>query len=224
MDLEALDLIGRVAAALGAGAALGLEREIRERNAGLRTHALVAVGAALFTLAGAYGFEDIARSENVDPARVAAQVAAGIGFIGAGAILKIGVNVRGLTTAATLWMAAALGVAAGAGAYLLALVGVGAALVVVLGLELVKVELLQVATVTVVYQPGHATLGRIMSELEHAGAEVGRLDLVDDDAVAGGRRTVTIHVRTSDDAALDQVTRALLGLDEVHRAEWRRDT
>ena len=79
MDIEALDLIGRVATALGAGAALGLEREIRERNAELRTHALVAVGAALFTLAGAYGFQDIARSENVDPARVAAQVAAGIG-------------------------------------------------------------------------------------------------------------------------------------------------
>ena len=223
MDIEALDLIGRVATALGAGAALGLEREIRERNAGLRTHALVAVGAALFTLAGAYGFQDIARSSNVDPARVAAQVAAGIGFIGAGAILKIGVNVRGLTTAATLWMAAALGVAAGAGAYLLAAVGAAAALIVVLGLELLKMPLLNGATVTVEYQPGHATLGRIMSDLEDAGADIGQLNLTDDDSVPGGRRTVGIHVRLSEDAELDRITRGLAELPEVRAAHWRRD-
>src|SRR3954453_12189819 len=96
---------------------VGLEREVRGHVAGSRTHALVAVGAALFTIAGAYGFTDVPHGPNVDPARIAAQVASGIGFLGAGAILRQGLGVRGLTTATTLWLAAALGVASGAGAY-----------------------------------------------------------------------------------------------------------
>src|SRR3954465_2370770 len=100
-----------------AAALLGLEREVRGDPAGSRTHALVAVGAALFTIAGAYGFSDVPRGPNIDPARVAAQVASGVGFLGAGAILRQGFGVRGLTTAATLWLAAAIGVASGAGAY-----------------------------------------------------------------------------------------------------------
>ncbi len=106
-----------VAAALGS--AIGLERELREHEAGLRTHLLVAVGSALFTLTSAYGFRDflveggsVVRS---DPTRIAAQIVTGIGFIGAGAILRHGMSVRGLTTAATLWVVAAIGLAAGAG-------------------------------------------------------------------------------------------------------------
>src|SRR3954451_23793087 len=92
---------------------LGLEREVRGHPAGARTHALVAVGAVLFTIAGAYGFGDVPHGPTVDPARVAAQVASGVGFLGAGAIMRQGFGVRGLTTAATLWLAAAIGVTAG---------------------------------------------------------------------------------------------------------------
>lgn len=88
------------------GAAVGLERELNVQAAGLRTHMLVSVGAALFTLAGT----GIAGS---DPTRIAAQVVTGIGFLGAGAILREGPTVRGLTTAASLWVTAALGVAVG---------------------------------------------------------------------------------------------------------------
>ena len=224
MEIDTLDLIGRVATALVVGAAIGLEREIRDHNAGLRTHALVAIGAALFTLAGAYGFTDIPHGPNVDPARVAAQVAAGIGFIGAGAILKIGLNVRGLTTAATLWMAAALGVAAGAGAYLLAAVGAAAVLIVVVGLDLVKIPLLNGAVITVEYQPGHGTLGRIMAELENAGADPGRLSLADDASVPGGRRTVGIRVRLQDEHQFDRIAEPLRELPEVFVVRWERDT
>src|SRR3954454_18720412 len=95
------------------GGMIGLERELREREAGLRTHLLVAVGAALFTIAGAYGFG----SARTDPTRVAAQIVTGIGFLGAGAIIRQGFSVRGLTTAATLWVVAAIGMASGAGYY-----------------------------------------------------------------------------------------------------------
>lgn len=102
---------------------LGLEREARGREAGLRTHILVGLGAALFTLVSAYGFEDFAGQgagpgrQSYDPTRIAAQVVSGIGFLGAGVILRQEGVVRGLTTAAGLWVAAAIGMGAAAGFY-----------------------------------------------------------------------------------------------------------
>lgn len=111
----------RICLAAGLGAAVGLERELREHEAGLRTHMLVAVGSALFTLVSAYGFGEFFAQTGpvvpVDPTRIAAQIVTGIGFLGAGAIIRQGTNVRGLTTAATLWAVAAIGLAAGAGYY-----------------------------------------------------------------------------------------------------------
>lgn len=97
------------------GAAIGAERELHEHAAGLRTHMLVGVGACLFTLVSAYGFESFATSS--DPSRVAAQIVTGIGFLGAGAILREGLTVHGLTTAASLWVVAAIGMAVGLGMY-----------------------------------------------------------------------------------------------------------
>src|SRR5207302_1899453 len=103
------------------GAAIGLERELREREAGLRTHLLVSLGSALFTIVSAYGFHSFLASGasvvRADPPRIAAQIVTGIGFLGAGAIIRQGLSVRGLTTAATLWVVAALGLAGGAGYY-----------------------------------------------------------------------------------------------------------
>lgn len=95
------------------GAAIGVERELNAQPAGLRTHILVSLGAALFTLAGS----EMLRS---DPTRVAAQVVTGIGFLGGGAIFREGVNIRGLTTAASLWVTAAVGLAVGLHAWLAA--------------------------------------------------------------------------------------------------------
>lgn len=96
----------QIAVAAILGAAVGIERELGAQPAGLRTHMLVSVGAALFTLAGTF----IAGS---DPTRIAAQVVAGIGFLGGGAILREGATIRGLTTAASLWVTAAIGLAVG---------------------------------------------------------------------------------------------------------------
>ena len=109
----------RVVVAAGLGGAVGLERELREREAGFRTHLLVSVGSCLFTLVSAYGFNEfLVGGGNVvrtDPTRIAAQIVTGIGFLGAGAIIRQGFSVRGLTTAATLWVVAAIGMASGAG-------------------------------------------------------------------------------------------------------------
>lgn len=105
---------------------IGFERELRDHSAGFRTHILLGLGAALFTLVSAYGFEAFTavagqgggRSGIVfDPTRIAAQIVTGIGFLGAGAIIRQGIDIRGLTTAASLWATAAIGMAAGAGYY-----------------------------------------------------------------------------------------------------------
>jgi putative Mg2+ transporter-C (MgtC) family protein len=126
-----LELSIRLLVAAGLTGAVGFERELRERAAGLRTHVLVGVGSALFTIVSAYGWGDIIYTGQVrfDPSRVAAQIVTGIGFLGAGAILRQGLSVRGLTTAAGLWVAAAVGMACGAGFYSAAVVTTAIALI-----------------------------------------------------------------------------------------------
>jgi putative Mg2+ transporter-C (MgtC) family protein len=109
-----------VAAALGA--VVGAEREIHGHPAGIRTHMLVALGSGIFTVLSIHGFGQDEPGSTIDPTRIAAQVVSGIGFLGAGAILKDGVVIRGLTTAASLWATAAVGMAAGAGEYVIAIV------------------------------------------------------------------------------------------------------
>ncbi len=119
VELSTLDIAFRLTLAAVLGGAVGLERELREREAGLRTHLLVAVGSALFTLVSAYAWTDFtfsrANGVTFDPTRIAAQIVTGVGFLGAGAIIRQGLSVRGLTTAATLWLVAAIGMASGAG-------------------------------------------------------------------------------------------------------------
>jgi putative Mg2+ transporter-C (MgtC) family protein len=130
---QELDLSVRIVVAAALGLAVGFEREIHGHPAGLRTHMLVAAGSGLFTVLSAYGFERIYDGSGnlapIDPTRIAAQIVSGIGFLGAGAILKDGVVIRGLTTAASLWATSAVGMAAGAGEYVIAAVATGTILV-----------------------------------------------------------------------------------------------
>ncbi len=119
------NIIIRVFAAILLGSAIGLEREMTNKYAGLRTNILVCVGACIFTIISIYGFPEVSVSGDElgtrDTARVAAQVVTGIGFIGGGTVLRHGANVFGLTTAATLWVSAAIGMACGTGMYPLAI-------------------------------------------------------------------------------------------------------
>jgi putative Mg2+ transporter-C (MgtC) family protein len=124
-----LDLSVRLVLAAALGLAVGFEREIHGHPAGLRTHMLVAVGSGLFTVLSAYGFGAGTVGAPIDPTRIAAQVVSGIGFLGAGAILKDGIVIRGLTTAASLWATSAVGMAAGAGEYIIAAVSTAVILV-----------------------------------------------------------------------------------------------
>lgn len=130
MDFN-IDFLIRLTVALILGFALGLERELTNKYAGLRTHILVCLGACVFTLLSIYGFPTFADGDNViinqatgvrDTARIAAQIVTGIGFIGAGTVLRNGPMVFGLTTAATLWIGASIGMACGAGLYDVAII------------------------------------------------------------------------------------------------------
>lgn len=116
-----IDVAARMLVASFLGASIGLEREVHGHPAGMRTHLLVSLGSALFTVLSIFGFPP-GTGAPLDPSRVAAQVVSGIGFLGAGAIIKDGFSVRGLTTAASLWATAAVGMAAGAGQEIIALV------------------------------------------------------------------------------------------------------
>jgi putative Mg2+ transporter-C (MgtC) family protein len=160
---------GDLGAALLLSACVGVEREIRQKSAGLRTHTLVGLGAALFMLISKYGFNDVLRPEQVvlDPSRVAAQIVSGIGFIGAGLIFVRKDSVRGLTTAASIWVVAAIGSAAGAGLLLLAAETTVAYLVVVAGVFPVIVRRLSrssasVSALRVRYPDGRGVLRRLL--------------------------------------------------------------
>lgn len=139
-----IEITIRLSLAAGLGAIIGLERERKDWTAGMRTHMLVCVGAALTMIVSAYGFSDILNSAHVtlDPSRIAAQVISGIGFIGAGTILflKQGV-IRGLTTAAGLWTVAAIGLATGGGLYFAAALATSLALVILWILQPIEKKL-----------------------------------------------------------------------------------
>ncbi|MDP3954574.1 MAG: MgtC/SapB family protein [bacterium] len=111
------EIIIRLLVAAGLGAAVGFERERSNKVAGLRTHSLVAIGSALISILSVYGFENVAKGPGYDPSRLISNIIVGIGFIGGGAILRYGPRVIGTTTAATLWLVAAVGIAAGLGFY-----------------------------------------------------------------------------------------------------------
>ncbi|KAB0637338.1 methyltransferase [Burkholderia stagnalis] len=132
-----LELMGRLLLAALLGSVVGIERERLNWAAGLRTHMLVCVGASLVMLVSIFGFEDVVGRNGivVDPSRVAAQVVSGIGFLGAGSILLRGEVVRGLTTAASLWAVAGIGLAAGGGMYMAAIGATAIVLVILAGVK-----------------------------------------------------------------------------------------
>ncbi len=206
-----LEALVRIAVAAGLGGVVGLERELDEQAAGLRTHMLVAVGSAVFTLVGAYSFSDFP-ARNVDPTRVAAQVVTGIGFLGAGLIFRQGFTIRGLTTAASLWLVAAIGMAAGAGFWKGAVIATIVALVSLRPLEWMKAVAIpqRAAAHLVVVLREDGTTGDVLDALERAG------DLL---ALRRDGRRLEIEVRLDRGrraGALD----AVAALPQVEEARW----
>jgi putative Mg2+ transporter-C (MgtC) family protein len=205
------ELVLRLALAAALGGAIGFEREFRERQAGLRTHLLVALGAALFTVVSAYAWREFefARASGVsfDPSRVAAGIVTGIGFLGAGAIIRHGVAIRGLTTAASLWLAAAVGLAAGAGAYGAAALATGLALLALGPLRIAERRLFDHHDdfrLVLELAPGEP-VGPALETIRGAGGRIGSVELDE----AHGRRRLEVEAdfaHGTSAAALEQVS------------------
>jgi putative Mg2+ transporter-C (MgtC) family protein len=210
------DTLVRLAIAAALGAAIGLERELDEKAAGLRTHMLVSVGSALFTMVGAYGFHDfLVGGGNVvraDPGRIAAQVVTGIGFLGAGVIFRQGFTIRGLTTAASLWVVAAVGMAAAVGFWAGAVIATVVGLVSLRPLEWIKARALpqRAASRMTVELAEDTTAGDVLDALEHIG------DLL---ALRRDGNRLEVELRIDRDRrthALDAVS----ALPQVEEARW----
>lgn len=169
-ELTVLEWSTRLVVAALLSGLVGFERQARQKAAGLRTHMLVGLGAALFTLVGAYGFD------TGDASRVSAQIVTGVGFLGAGAIFRQGVTVRGLTTAAGLWAVAAIGMTAGAGLVLGAFVTTGIALVILYGLSVIQKWMRERLSAF-----GRRHVGLTLTSLDELGAIMALAVALDDD-------------------------------------------
>jgi putative Mg2+ transporter-C (MgtC) family protein len=177
---QGLKQVGELGLAFALSSLIGVEREWRHKSAGLRTHTLVGVGAALFVIVSKYGFGDVLGDGIVlDPSRVAAQIVSGIGFIGGGLIFVRGDAVRGLTTAAIVWVTAAIGMACGAGLALLALVVTAGHFVVVLGYPRLAAALpgsrYAVHGLQLVYADGRGVLREVLAECTRRGFAIVRV-------------------------------------------------
>lgn len=205
---------------------IGLEREVRDQSAGFRTHILLGLGATLFTLVSAYGFEaftDAAlrsdgRGLQFDPTRIAAQIITGVGFLGAGAIIRQGIDVRGLTTAASLWAATAIGMAVGAG-YLFGAAAttavVLAALYLLRGVRSFVVSRYRTGfgVLSVTFGDARVGVSGVTGLLKRNGVDVRNVDV----EIENGKATYEIQIRVPPDGDTREVLGGISDLSGVER-------
>lgn len=211
--------VGELALAFALSSLIGLERQLRGKSAGLRTQAIVGTASALFLLVSKYGFMNVLDERVVlDPSRVAAQIVSGLGFLGAGLILTRRGRVSGLTTAASVWETAAIGMAAAAGLWVLALVVTALHFLVVYGFTALTRRLpgardaqLQIE---VVYEDGRGLLREVLPRLTAGGWTVSR---VESQEASRGLVAVTVQLNgPSDDGRLVEVLSGIDGVRSVH--------
>jgi putative Mg2+ transporter-C (MgtC) family protein len=221
-ELSVAEALLRLLLAAALGGVIGFERELRDHEAGFRTHLIVSLGACVFTLVSAYAWTDWSFSTRAgivfDPTRIAAQIVTGIGFLGAGAIIVRGISVRGLTTAATLWVCAAIGMAAGTGYYAVALGSTALVLVSLGPLKLFSARFVarvrpEEAELAVNLRP-EGTAATVLARIEELGGVVNSVEFGDD-------RTLDIVLRASRRSESARIAEELAKLDEVERLQWR---
>ena len=219
---QGLKQLGELGLAFVLSSLIGLEREWRQKAAGLRTHTLVGVGAALFIIISKYGFGDVLEPGRVvlDPSRVAAGVVSGIGFIGGGLIFVRSDIVRGLTTAAIVWMTCAIGMACGAGLVLLALAVTAAHFVIVFAYPSLSARLPSSPYLgfglRVVYEDGRGILRQIVGQSTELGLAIHRMVTQQiEGRRIGGVPAVAVTFEVRGRPTIEELTQALQGIDGV---------
>lgn len=212
-----LEFLWRLLAATAMGAAIGLEREYHAKEAGIRTHLLVAVGSCLFMILSAYGFDAFLAKDHVsfDPSRIASQVVTGIGFIGAGTIIFQKQMVRGLTTAAGLWVTAAIGLACGIGMYMIAVVSTA---LVLISLGLLNIYMPYFAqrerTITFLVDDYHV-LTEVMENLRHEKITILNYEMHKDADENDGKMLVSVEIRVKKYDNIKEITAILRNFEKV---------
>jgi len=213
-----LDLIVRLVLATLFGAVVGYQRELADRPAGLRTHVLVCLGSALIMIVSIYPFSALAQA---DPSRIAAGAITGIGFLGAGTIIRQGNIVRGLTTAASLWTVSGIGLAIGSGFYIPALLGTAIVFLVLAGLKRVEQTMIgtkegSVLRVMIKDRPGQ--LGKIGEALGKLEINIRGIEFEADEE----REEAVLHLSLDvpSTVAPAKVLEEVSILTGVHKAEW----
>ncbi|MGD9997590.1 MAG: MgtC/SapB family protein [Ilumatobacteraceae bacterium] len=218
------ELVLRVALALGLCTVIGFEREVRQKSAGLRTHTLVGVGAAVAMMISKYGFADTLSSDgiSVDPSRIASLVVSGVGFIGAGLIFVRESNVKGLTTAAVVWLSAMVGLAAGAGMYLLATVATIAHLIVAVIFPMLERFLPRTrwtpSKLTFTYADRKGVLREVLSHVTDSGFAVSDVDI---GKASSGDGHVHVSLQITGRGSASELTQTLESLDGVYTVSVR---
>lgn len=221
--------VGELVLAFVLSSLIGFEREVRQKNAGLRTHALVGTASALIVLVSKYGFTDVLGEHvTLDPSRVAAQIVSGIGFIGGGVIFVRRDVVSGLTTAAVVWMTAAVGMAAGAGLPTLALLVTAMHFVVVGAFPPLAARLpgsrFGPTRVELTYADGRGVLRVALAECTTRGFAVRHLDSGRTEAPEGSPALVSVVLDLTGRSSVPSLAAALSEIDGVQTVSTGRDT
>lgn len=218
--ISSLELTSRLLLALILGGLIGFERERNNHAAGFRTHILVCLGSALLMLISEYAFTAFVGEPQVrlDPSRLAAQVIPSIGFLGAGTIMRNGLSITGLTTAASLWVAAAIGLAAGSGFYFGALLTTGMVLISLWILNKVEQRYFRdkriyTMKIETYHRPG--TLGTISSMLENRGVIIRKLSLLEETEQEQHKLEITLIIKVPKPNTIVPVTDAIQQVEGV---------
>ncbi len=218
MNAEDLDMMGRLCLSALLGGLIGLERELHHQPAGLRTHMIVALGSCLIMLVSMH-MTDLTTGKS-DPARISAQVVTGIGFLGAGAIMRSGLSVRGLTTAACLWTVAGIGLATGCGYWKGAVATTALVLIATYLFQKLETKMSKGRFVRrfVVQARDSATLVSSLEDiLQKSGIAVQEIDLQRDLVAKRLQVTITAHCR--EDANVDVLSRSFSSVPEVEKVD-----
>ncbi|MFH1856419.1 MAG: MgtC/SapB family protein [Candidatus Omnitrophota bacterium] len=214
------DVMLRLLLAAVLGGVIGLERESHGRAAGLRTHILVCLGAALIMMTSVDLFSVYQNSTRIDPFRIAAQVVSGIGFLGAGTIIRFKASVRGLTTAASLWVAAGIGLAVGSGFYVGALFATFLVLVSLFFLTRLEYKIIRkdwYKTLSVVSGSGVNQLKDIREILGEYNAEIRDFEIK---KIDGDKVTLKLNLKLVHVGCMDEIISGILSIKGIEAAKW----